>query len=272
MAPSCEGVDVAPALVGERFALRVGGQGRRRSLRARAANADAADRQARESARRDLRRHPRVPAAVERCRGRGDRAPRRRRGARRSRDPANARLVCRVRRAGVGAGSSRVSLDGPAAGHRRDAARPRPEDWPIWRRTYDSAGFSPLREIDRDNVGQARARLARAARRRREHGVAAGVRRRDVPAHLSPTPRSRSTPSNGAVLWSHRYEPKTKSSKKMGIALHGDRVFVPTSDLHLLALDARTGALIWDHAIADRGGRRASSSSCAAVRWSRAAT
>ena len=55
--------------------------------------------------------------------------------------------------------------------------------------------------------------------------------------HTFPTPR-RARRVERDVLWSHRYEPKTKSSKKMGIALHGDRVFVPTSDLHLLALDA----------------------------------
>ena len=36
----------------------------------------------------------------------------------------------------------------------------------------------------------------------------------------------------------------------MGLALHGDSVFVPTSDLHVMALDAKTGELVWDHTIA----------------------
>ena len=35
----------------------------------------------------------------------------------------------------------------------------------------------------------------------------------------------------------------------MGLGLHGDKVFVPTSDIHLLALNAKTGELIWDHEI-----------------------
>ena len=33
---------------------------------------------------------------------------------------------------------------------------PDPKDWLSWRRTLDSWGYSPLDEIDRDNVGQLR--------------------------------------------------------------------------------------------------------------------
>jgi alcohol dehydrogenase (cytochrome c) len=36
----------------------------------------------------------------------------------------------------------------------------------------------------------------------------------------------------------------------MGLALHGDRVFVPTSDLHVVALNAKTGEQVWNHEIA----------------------
>ena len=35
----------------------------------------------------------------------------------------------------------------------------------------------------------------------------------------------------------------------MGLALHGDTVIVPTSDLHVVALHAGTGEVVWDHAI-----------------------
>ena len=35
----------------------------------------------------------------------------------------------------------------------------------------------------------------------------------------------------------------------MGLALHGDKVLVPTSDIHVLALSAKTGEQIWDHEI-----------------------
>jgi alcohol dehydrogenase (cytochrome c) len=35
----------------------------------------------------------------------------------------------------------------------------------------------------------------------------------------------------------------------MGLGLSGGRVIAPTSDLHVIALDAKTGATVWDHAI-----------------------
>jgi alcohol dehydrogenase (cytochrome c) len=56
--------------------------------------------------------------------------------------------------------------------------------------------------------------------------------------------------SNGEVLWRYQHKPSTPSSSKMGLSLHGDRVFVPTSDLHVLALHSRTGEPIWNHEIA----------------------
>ena len=36
----------------------------------------------------------------------------------------------------------------------------------------------------------------------------------------------------------------------MGLALHGDKILVPTSDIHVIALRAKTGEQIWDHEIA----------------------
>ena len=33
---------------------------------------------------------------------------------------------------------------------------PAPSDWLMWRRTLDSWGYSPLAEVDRDNVDQLR--------------------------------------------------------------------------------------------------------------------
>src|SRR5438094_8198630 len=36
-----------------------------------------------------------------------------------------------------------------------------------------------------------------------------------------------------------------------GVAVLGDRVFVGTVDAHLVALDAKTGAVLWDTEVAD---------------------
>ena len=40
-------------------------------------------------------------------------------------------------------------------------------------------------------------------------------------------------------------------SVKRGISIYGDRLFVPTSDAHVVALDTKTGSVVWDQALAE---------------------
>ena len=55
---------------------------------------------------------------------------------------------------------------------------PDPADWLMYSRTYDAQRFSPLDEIDRDNVGSLAARVVEAAagRRARDHSARASRR------------------------------------------------------------------------------------------------
>ncbi len=39
---------------------------------------------------------------------------------------------------------------------------------------------------------------------------------------------------------------------KRDIAIYGNRIFMDTSDLHVVALDMKTGEVAWDHEILDR--------------------
>ena len=55
--------------------------------------------------------------------------------------------------------------------------------------------------------------------------------------------------TNGEMLWRYSHDGNAVTSHKFGIALHENKVLVPTSDLHMVALDARSGDVIWDHAI-----------------------
>jgi alcohol dehydrogenase (cytochrome c) len=125
---------------------------------------------------------------------------------------------------------------------------PSPEDWLSWGRTYDGHGYSPLKQINKDNVGQ----LTSAWRVSLRDGVSmptpvvhAGI----MYLHTFPDTVLALDATNGNVLWRYQYQLESPSSQKMGLALHGNKVLVPTSNLHVLALDARTGELIWDHAI-----------------------
>ncbi len=60
------------------------------------------------------------------------------------------------------------------------------------------------------------------------------------------------------MLWRYqRHLPEgTPLTSKKTLALYGDQLFLATSDLHLVALDARTGRPVWDKPITDRPGFR----------------
>jgi alcohol dehydrogenase (cytochrome c) len=134
---------------------------------------------------------------------------------------------------------------------------PDADDWLVWQRTYNSHGFSPLAQINTGNV----AKLEQAWRLPLPAGSS-------MPAPLVhdgvmffytyPDTVMAIDAAKGELLWRYQHESATPVSRKMGIALHGNKVLVPTSDMHVLALEARSGALIWDHAIdapQPKGGR-----------------
>ena len=69
---------------------------------------------------------------------------------------------------------------------------PAPEDWLMWRRTLDGWGYSPLDQIDRDNVGRLRMVWSRGLGPGLAAGDAARLRRRHVHAESArrhPGPR-----------------------------------------------------------------------------------
>ena len=136
---------------------------------------------------------------------------------------------------------------------------PDPADWLSWRRTLDGWGYSPLDQIDRDNVHQLQLVWA--------WPLAAGL--------SQPTPLVRAgvlyipNPGNsvqaldaatGELLWEYAPPPaelpeadgpRSPSRGSRSIALYGDKVYLNTTEAHIVALDARTGAVAWDHTVAD---------------------
>ena len=136
---------------------------------------------------------------------------------------------------------------------------PDPADWLSWRRTLDGWGYSPLDQIDRDNVHLLQLAWA--------WPLAAGL------SQATPLVRSGvmyiPNPGNsvqaldaatGDVLWDYAPPaedspasdgPRLPSRGSRSIALYGDRVYLNTTEAHIVALDARTGEVAWDHIVAD---------------------
>ncbi|MSR10807.1 MAG: alcohol dehydrogenase [Gammaproteobacteria bacterium] len=127
-------------------------------------------------------------------------------------------------------------------------ANPPAADWLMWRRTYDAYGFSPLDQINKSNVSGLQQAYsvtldsgANMATPLVHDGVMFLLSTRDTVLALDAT--------TGEQLWSYRHENNAPPATKIGLALYNDMVLVPTSDLHILALSAKTGAVVWDHAI-----------------------
>jgi alcohol dehydrogenase (cytochrome c) len=58
---------------------------------------------------------------------------------------------------------------------------------------------------------------------------------------------------SGDLLWQYerRLPEGVAGSFKRGLALHGNRLYMGTSDVHVIALDVKTGTVIWDQVVGD---------------------
>jgi alcohol dehydrogenase (cytochrome c) len=135
-----------------------------------------------------------------------------------------------------------------------DALLDTPPDgsWLTWRRTYDAHGFSPLTQIDRSNVDRLRVAWTwslpsgpnEAVPLEHDgvifvHGFGDSVEALDA--------------ATGDLLWhySRRLPRGTPTSWKRHLALYENRLYLPTSDTHIVALDVKTGTLVWDKPVGD---------------------
>ena len=126
-------------------------------------------------------------------------------------------------------------------------AKPPASEWLTWRRTYDDQGYSPLKQIDRNNVKNLRLAWSwslppgpNTATPLEHDGVLFVQGYRDQVEALDA--------ATGDLLWHYqRVLPQdARPSVKKSIAIYGNNIYAATSDTHLIALDVRTGRLVWD--------------------------
>ncbi|MCE2515372.1 MAG: PQQ-binding-like beta-propeller repeat protein [Acidobacteria bacterium] len=135
---------------------------------------------------------------------------------------------------------------------------PSPDDWLMWRRTLDGWGYSPLEQIDRENVGALRMVWSRALTDGRQQGtplVHDGVMYMPNPNDVIQAIDAVS----GDLLWEHRREVPDDisdyifglSENNRNLAIHGTMILDTSVDDHVFALDAATGRLAWETEIVD---------------------
>ncbi len=137
---------------------------------------------------------------------------------------------------------------------------PSPSDWLIWRRTYDALGYSPLEQINRSNVRRLRAAWSWTLPESQNETtplIHDGV----LFVQSGPSVQALDAVT-GELLWQYwRTMPDEfddgRRARAKTLAIHGDKVFAGTPDGHVIALDARSGRVVWDQVLIARDGRPA---------------
>ncbi len=129
---------------------------------------------------------------------------------------------------------------------------PSEADWLTWRRTYDAQGFSPLRQITKGNVGGLRV-VWTWSLPNGPHEATPIVHDGVMFVHGYGDRVQALDAATGDLLWQYaRRLPKDAAATwKRNLSIDGTRLYVPTSDTHVVALDAKTGSVVWDRAVAD---------------------
>ena len=132
---------------------------------------------------------------------------------------------------------------------------PAAADWLTWRRGFDYQAFSPLKQITKANVGGLRVAWA--------WSLAPGTNEATPLVHdgvmflHSPGEKLQALDAaTGDLLWTYAriLPPGVNAGNKRAISIYGNKVYLGTSDVHVVALDVKTGRVLWDQALAeDRG-------------------
>ena len=132
---------------------------------------------------------------------------------------------------------------------------PAPENWLMYRGTYNSWGYSPLDKITPDNVSKLVPVWTFST------GVTEG---HQAPPIVNNGVMFVTSPENqvfafnaktGDLLW--RYERELPEDlfqlhpTNRGVALYGDKVYFGTVDTCVVALDAKTGEVVWEEEVED---------------------
>ncbi len=127
-------------------------------------------------------------------------------------------------------------------------------DWLVWRRTYQNISFSPLKQLGKANVQDLRVAWSLALPV--SANETAPLVHDGVLFVASGGSIQALNGATGELLWQY-IRPSAGARNDRGahvknLAIYGDKLYAPTPDGHVIALDAKTGTLIWDHGVVDQ--------------------
>jgi alcohol dehydrogenase (cytochrome c) len=119
--------------------------------------------------------------------------------------------------------------------------------WKAYNGTYEATRFSPLTEITADNV-QSLIQVGRYELPETTSFQAGPLVIGDTMYVTTATSTYALEARKGTLRWSHKYTPKTLAlnTPVRGVAYDQGRLYRGTPDAHVLALDAKSGKVVWD--------------------------
>jgi alcohol dehydrogenase (cytochrome c) len=134
---------------------------------------------------------------------------------------------------------------------------PSPGDWLHWRRTYDGLGFGPIDQINRSNARNLTLAWSLALPSSATDSITPLVHDGVMFVNSNGTVLAINVVSSD-ILWqfdsSTSNLPSMLASQPRSMAIYGEKLYVPTNDNRMVALDIRSGRLVWEHRIATSGG------------------
>ena len=130
---------------------------------------------------------------------------------------------------------------------------PPPGDWLIFRRNYLGHSYSPLDQITRDNVHELKLAWVWAMNDTGANQTTPiihnGIMYLASPSNIVQAIDGKT----GNLIWETRVGPDQAPGYGgiRSIAIAQDKVFLPTSNAHMVALSARTGDILWDTPLSD---------------------
>ncbi len=126
---------------------------------------------------------------------------------------------------------------------------PDPADWPMLRRNYQAWSYSPLDQVNTENVADLRLEWVwNMVEGDSEpsplvyNGTVYLINSSNIVQALDGR--------TGDLIWEHHAGP-VDSEDMRNIAIYNDKIIHATTDARLLALDARTGEPVWETTVAD---------------------
>ena len=126
---------------------------------------------------------------------------------------------------------------------------PNPEDWPMHRRNFYAHSYSPLTQINTENVKSLR--LEWVWNMHEGDSEPAPLVYNGIVYLINPGNVVQALDGKtGELIWEHWTGPANRQDMR-NIAMYDDKIIQSTTDARIVALDARTGQKVWETQIAD---------------------